>query len=319
MIRNFSQVKKLAVVGAGLMGHGIAQAYAQEGYPVTLTDSIPAARASAKGRMKSSLETLARGGLFPAKEIEKILDRVTVVDSLKETIKDADFVTEVIIEDLDLKKKLFKEMEDYCAPDIILASNTSSFPMTDISSLMKKPERAIVTHWMNPPPLVPLVEVVPGKKTTPETVKMAMDLLRKVKKVPVLLKKEIIGFIINRVQVAMNREVYSLLEQGVASAEDIDLAIVTSMGFRLATQGPLQVRDLAGLAVTLKVDEVLLSEINSSIKPNKLLKELVARGEVGAKSGKGFFTYTPESLAKIIKERDEQFIQRLKMQYLKKV
>ena len=186
--------------------------------------------------------------------------------------------------------------------------------MTQISSLMKKPERAIVTHWMNPPHLVPLVEVVLGEKTTEETYDTAYALLRKVKKVPVRVQKEIIGFLINRIQSAMNREVYSLVEMGVATAADIDLAVVTSLGFRLATQGPLQIRDLAGLDVTCKVDETLLSEISSTHEA-KLLRSMVDRGELGAKSGKGFFAYTPESLAKIMGERDRQFIRLLKEQY----
>jgi len=317
MALKVEQIKRIGVVGAGLMGHGIAQAYAQEGYPVTLTDSSKAALAGVKDRIKANLETLARGELLQPGDVEKVLDRMTVVDSLEEAVGDADFVTEAVFEDLETKRDLFQEMEKFCADESILASNTSSFPMTLIASLMKKPERAIVTHWMNPPHLVPLVEVVSGEKTAEETYDTAYALLRKVKKVPVRVQKEIIGFLINRIQSAMNREVYSLVEMGVATAADIDLAVVTSLGFRLATQGPLQIRDLAGLDVTCKVDETLMAEISSS-QEARLLKSMVARGELGTKSGKGFFEYTPESLAEIIRERDRQFIRRLKEQYLAK-
>ena len=317
MALKVEQIKRIGVVGAGLMGHGIAQAYAQEGYPVTLTDSSKSALAWVKDRIKANLETLARGELIQQGDVEKVLDRMTVVDSLKEAVGDADFVTEAVFENLETKRDIFQEMEKFCADESILASNTSSFPMTLIASLMKKPERAIVTHWMNPPHLVPLVEVVSGEKTTEETYDTAYALLRKVKKVPVRVQKEIIGFLINRIQSAMNREVYSLVEMGVASAADIDLAVVTSLGFRLATQGPLQIRDLAGLDVTCKVDETLMAKISSSQEP-RLLKSMVARGELGTKSGKGFFEYTPESLAEIIRERDRQFIRRLKEQYLAK-
>jgi 3-hydroxybutyryl-CoA dehydrogenase len=307
----------LAVVGAGLMGHGIAQSYAQYGYPVTITDADKQARAGVKNRMKANLETLAAGGIFPRSEVAAILDRVTVVDTLDKAVRDAHFVTEAIFEDLEAKKAVFRDMEKSCSPETILASNTSSFPMTEISSLMKRPERAIVTHWSNPPYFVPLVEVVPGKKTSEDTTRTAYHLLLRVKKVPVRLKKEIIGFILNRVQVAMNREVYYLVEQGVVSPEDMDKAMMTSLGFRLPFQGPLQVRDLAGLAVTLKVDEILLPEISSSTKPSKLLQGMVARGEGGAKAGKGFFEYTPETLAKVIRERDRHFVMLLKELYLK--
>jgi len=315
MVLTAEQIKKVSVIGAGTMGHGIAQAYAQEGYPVTITDVAKPALAGVKDRIKSNLETLAREGLIPQKEIASIVARISVVDSLGNAVRDADLVTEAIFEDLPTKTKLFQEMEKFCTPECILASNTSSFPMTQISSRMKNPERAIVTHWMNPPYLVPLVEVVPGEKTSEQTYKTAYEILRKIKKVPVKVQKEVLGFLINRIQTAMNREVYHLVEIGAASAEDIDRAVVTSLGFRLAFLGPLLVRDLAGLDVTCKVDETILPELDSSIKANKLLRDMVNRGEYGAKTGKGFFSYTPESIAKLIKERDRRFIHLLKELY----
>ncbi len=315
MVLSAEQVKRVGVIGAGTMGHGIAQAYAQEGYPVAITDASKSALAGVKDRVKSNLETLAQEGLIPEKEIENLMARITVVDSLENAVRDADLVTEAVFEDLPTKTRIFQEMEKYCSPECILASNTSSFPMTQISSQMEKPERAIVTHWMNPPYLVPLVEVVPGEKTSEETCKTAYDILLKIKKVPVKVQKEILGFLINRIQTAMNREVYHLAEIGAASAEDIDRAVVTSLGFRLAFLGPLLVRDLAGLDVTYKVDETLLAELDSSIQPNRLLKDIVDRGEHGAKTGKGFFSYTPESLAEIIRERDRRFIHLLKELY----
>lgn len=315
MVLNLEEIKKMGVIGAGTMGHGIAQAYAQEGYPVSITDNFESARAGVKGRIKANLETLARGGLLRPDDVEPVLDRISVVDSLAEAVRDADFVTEAVIEDVELKQSIFQEMGKYCPPRSILASNTSSFPMTQISVLMTTPERAIITHWSNPPYLVPLVEVVPGEKTTAATLDTAYKLLEKVKKVPVRLQKEVIGFIMNRIQTAMNREVYHLLEMGVASAEDIDRAVVTSIGFRLASLGPLLIRDLAGLDVTAKVDEVLLGEIDSSLTVNRRLKDIVSRGDLGTKTGKGFFEYSPESLAEIIRERDRQFIERVKQDY----
>jgi len=315
MVYTAAQVKKVGVIGAGTMGHGIAQAYAQEGYPVTITDASKSALAGVKDRIKSNLETLAREGLIPKTEIAKILGRITVVDRLESAVKDAHLVTEAIFEDLPAKTKVFHDMEKFCSPECLLASNTSSFPMTQISSQMERPERAIVTHWMNPPYLVPLVEVVPGEKTSEETYKTAYEILLKIKKVPVKVQKEIIGFLINRIQTAMNREVYHLVEIGAASAEDIDRAVVTSLGFRLAFLGPLMVRDLGGLDVTCKVDETLLDEINSSTQVSQMLKDKVARGELGAKTGKGFFSYSPESLTEIIRERDRRFIHLLKELY----
>lgn len=317
MVLKVEQIKRVGVVGAGLMGHGIAQAYAQEGYLVSITDSSASALAGVKNRIKANLETLARERLFQQDEVEQILERITVIEDLAKTVQDADFVTEAIFENLEMKQELFHEMEKFCSSESILASNTSSFPMTQISAMMTKPERAIVTHWMNPPYLVPLVEVVPGERTSKETYTTAYELLSKIKKVPVRVQKEIIGFLINRIQTAMNREVYYLLEIGAASAEDIDRAVVTSLGFRLATLGPLLIRDLAGLDVTCKVDEILLGEISSAKSASKMLKGAVSRGELGAKTGKGFFKYTPESLEEIIRQRDQQFIRLLKEQYLR--
>ncbi len=315
MVVSADQVKKVGVIGAGTMGHGIAQAYAQEGYPVTITDVAKSALTGVKDRIKSNLGTLAREGLIPEKEIENIMGRITVVDSLENAVRDADLVTEAVFEDLPTKTGIFHEMEKFCSPECLLASNTSSFPMTQISSQMEKPDRAIVTHWMNPPYLVPLVEVVPGEKTSEETYKTAHEILVKIKKVPVKVQKEILGFLINRIQSAMNREVYHLVEVGAASAEDIDRAVVTSLGFRLAFLGPLLVRDLAGLDVECKVADTILPVLDSSTQPNRLLKDMVDRGDYGTKTGKGFFSYTPESIAELIKERDRRFIHLLKELY----
>ncbi len=315
MVVSADQVKKVGVIGAGTMGHGIAQAYAQEGYPVTITDVAKSALTGVKDRIKSNLDTLVREGLIPEKETENIMGRITVVDSLENAVRDADLVTEAVFEDLPTKTNIFHEMEKFCSPECLLASNTSSFPMTQISSQMARPERAIVTHWMNPPYLVPLVEVVPGEKTSEETCKTAHEILVKIKKVPVKVQKEILGFLINRIQTAMNREVYHLVEVGAASAEDIDRAVVTSLGFRLAFLGPLLVRDLAGLDVDCKVADTILPVLDSSTQPNRLLKEMVDRGDYGTKTGKGFFSYTPESIAELIKERDRRFIHLLKELY----
>ena len=177
MVVSAEQVKKVGVIGAGTMGHGIAQAYAQEGYPVTITDVAKSALTGVKDRIKSNLDTLVLEGLIPEKEIGNIMGRITVVDSLENAVHDADLVTEVVFEDLPTKTDIFHEMEKFCSPECLLASNTSSFPMTQISSRMEKPDRAIVTHWMNPPYLVPLVEVVPGEKTSEETYKTAHEIL----------------------------------------------------------------------------------------------------------------------------------------------
>jgi len=310
------QIEKVGVLGCGLMGSGIAQVSATAGFPVTIVEVTQELCERGLRNIEKNLDRQVEKGPITSERRAEIRGRLSATTDLG-AVADCDLIIEAIIENRQEKLDIFRRLDGIARREAILASNTSSFPMTEISRLMQRPERAVVTHWSNPPYYVPLVEVVPGKKTSEETTQTAYDLLLKVKKVPVRLKKEIIGFILNRVQVAMNREVYYLVEQGVVSPEDMDKAMMTSLGFRLPFQGPLQVRDLAGLEVTLKVDEVLLGEINSSTEPSKLLREKVARGEVGAKSGKGFFEYTPESLAKVIQERDRHFISLLKELYLK--
>ncbi len=314
-MKKADQIKKVAVVGAGLMGHGIAQAFAQEGFPVMITDISEPALAAVKDKIHANLTTLAKGKLINTRNVEQALDRISIARDLAAAVRNADFVTEAVFEDLEVKQQTFQEMEKSCSPDTVLASNTSSIPMTDIAALMARPERAVITHWFNPPYLVPLVEIVLGKRTSEEASAIAIDLLTRIKKVPVKVQKEIPGFLINRIQAAMNREVYSLVEMGAASAEDIDLAIKASLGFRLASLGPLVIRDLAGLEVTYKVEGDLLPEIYSGTTLPDIFKEKIDRGELGTKTGKGFFEYTPESVAAIIQERDRQFVRRLKDLY----
>lgn len=309
------QIQKIAVVGAGTMGHSIAQTYAQNGFPVNLTDAAESALAGVKERIHSNLRILAEGGLIADREVEQILDRISVKRGLDETVRDADFITEAIVENLDAKQNIFKEMEGFCSQDTILASNTSSFRITDIASFMKRPERTINTHWFNPPHIVPLVEVIRGEATSDETFDTTYNLLVKIGKTAVRIQKEIPGFLVNRAQVALHREVLSLAEMGVASKEDIDLAIKTSIGFRLASLGPLRVMDLGGLDVWGRIFEQLLGEIDSSTELPKSLNEKVDRGELGTKTGKGFFEYSPESIQSLIKQRDKEFVDRLKMLY----
>jgi len=309
------QIRKVAVVGTGLMGHSIAQAFAQEGFQVNVTDSSASVLATLKDRVRANLATFVEEQYIDQDEAERTLERISIFHCLDEAVREADFITEVVFEDLETKRNLFQEMERYCRTTSILASNTSSYRMTDIASLMTRPERAIITHWFNPPHLVPLVEVVLGDKTSEETYDVTDRLLRKIKKIPVRVRKEIPGFLVNRIQTALHREMYSLLEMGVASAEDLDVAVKASLGFRLASIGPLLVRDLAGLDVLCKVESWLLKEINSSTEVNHVLRDMVVRGELGVKTGKGFFQFTPESVQKIIKERDRQFVHRLKELY----
>ena len=220
---------------------------------------------------------------------------------------------------MDLKQDLFEQIETFAGEDTIIATNTSSLTLGDISARVRNKGRLVVTHWFNPPHIVPVVEVVKNENTSDETADIAYELLEKIKKLPVKINREIPGFIVNRIQIAMVREVLDLYEQGVASASDIDRAVRGSIGFRLASIGPLLTMDLGGLQVWYNVFRNLLPVIQSSTKVPDVLESLVAEGHKGIQSGKGFYDYAVDysqaDLDKAIHRRDQEFLDRLKNLY----
>jgi len=212
-------------------------------------------------------------------------------------VRDADYVVEAAPEDLLLKKKLFAEIERYVRPDTILASNTSVIPITKIMTGLKHRERALGTHWWNPPYLVPLVEVVGTKWTSPRTLAFTIDLHKSIGKTPVHVKKDVAGFVGNRLQHALWREAVALVEHGICDAETVDTVIKASFGRRLAVLGPLENADLVGTDLTLAIHKTVLPEIESRPGPSPYLKKLVKTGKLGMKSGEGFRAWTPAQQA----------------------
>jgi 3-hydroxybutyryl-CoA dehydrogenase len=277
---------RIAVVGAGLMGHGIAQVFALAGHEVAIYDAFPALLDTVKARILANLKDLG--------DDEGAVNRVTPQGDLAKAVSSADYVVEAVLEDLTLKQKLFAEIEPLVRPDTILASNTSVIPITAIMQNLGRRERALGTHWWNPPFLVPLVEVIETQWTSPATVDFTMKLHADAGKKPAHVKKDVPGFIGNRLQHALWREAISLVEHGICDAETVDEVIKSAFGRRLAVLGPLENADMVGTDLTLAIHQNVLGDIDSRPGPSPYLEKLVKDGKLGFKSGEGFRKWTPE-------------------------
>jgi 3-hydroxyacyl-CoA dehydrogenase len=308
-------INTVAVLGLGTMGHGIAQVFAAAGCRVLGYDEQAAARDSLHDRVRENLQEFVAAGLVRKRAIGEILGRITVCDREEDAVREAQFVTEAMREDLAAKQELFARIEKSVSDKTILASNSSTFPISQSGAKLRRPERAIVTHWFNPPHLVPTVEVVPSNRTSEQTTRASLALLKRCGKQAIRLNHELPGFLVNRVQVAVMREVWDLVDRGVASAEDIDAAIRGSMGFRLAAIGPLEVYDFGGLDIQARVFGNLVPEIRSSTAMPETIQRLVAAGHYGTKTGQGFRKYTPRKVAARRTQRDQQFLALLKLFY----
>jgi 3-hydroxybutyryl-CoA dehydrogenase len=312
-------VERVAVLGAGLMGHGIAQAFAQAGYPVTLYDISEDVLGDALRKITSNLGIFVEMGIEGPGIVEAVTSRIESTTSLEKSVRDAQFITEAAPEDVVLKKDLLKAIERYTGTETVIASNTSTLQLSMLGESMKARHRLIITHWFNPPYLIPVVEVVRGESTTDAVFDVTVELLKKIGKDPVHVQKEVAGFLVNRIQTAMFREVLSLLEAGVASAEDIDRAVKGSFGLRLPILGPLATADLGGLDVWCKGARHLYPSLDCSKTPHKVISEKVENGALGAKTGRGFYDYTAdEERAGEIKARDVNLMRLVSILHSKK-
>jgi 3-hydroxybutyryl-CoA dehydrogenase len=282
---------KIAVIGAGLMGHGIAQVFALAGHPVTIYDAVEASLKTVRDRIAANLRDLDQD--------VTAYERVTPTGDLAEAVREADYVVEAAPEDLGLKQKLFADIEGHVRPDTILASNTSVIPITQIMGNLKRRERALGTHWWNPPFLVPLVEVIGTEWTSQAAIDFTMKLHADAGKTPAHVKKDVPGFIGNRLQHALWREAVSLVERGICDAETVDTVIKAAFGRRLAVLGPLENADMVGTDLTLAIHKTVLPDIDSHPGPSPYLEKLVADGKLGFKSGEGFRKWTPEQQAEL--------------------
>ncbi len=295
------------------MGHGIAQTFAMAGCDVTGFDEVRAAGDSLHDRIRQNLRDFVSAELFAADQIDSTLRRIRICGTQAEAVHDAQFVTEAMREDLTAKQELFERLEPLVADDTILASNSSTFPISQSGVRLKRPERAVVTHWFNPPHIVPTVEVVGSPLTNEATIQATLELLRRSGKLAIRINQELPGFLVNRVQIAVMREVWDLLDRGVASVEDIDAAIQGSMGFRLAALGPLRIHDFGGLDVQTAVYRNLTPEIAACTTVPATVQRIVDGGNHGFKTGRGFYDYPPAVADQVRSDRDRRYLSLLKM------
>nr|MDO8134162.1 3-hydroxyacyl-CoA dehydrogenase family protein [Candidatus Njordarchaeum guaymaensis] len=296
-------VRRVVVVGAGVMGHSIAQVFAQAGIEVGLVDLNEKVLERAIGLIKSNLSVLAEFSRIPKNEIAAVLKRIHPSTDLSAAAKGVDFAIEVVPEIPDLKRKVFSQLDEVCSGDTVLASNTSGL---DIFSTVEvgNPERLVITHWFNPAHIIPLVEVVPGAKTSAEVVTFAAKLMERLGKRPIILKKFVRSFIVNRIQNVIFATVLELLDKGWVTSADIDFAVKTSLGIRLPIIGVVQTYDFTGL-------DMVLDGMKSFGGTYRVFEEKVKRGELGAKTSKGFYDYGGRSEEEILKKRDRLFLKML--------
>jgi 3-hydroxybutyryl-CoA dehydrogenase len=276
----------IAVIGAGLMGHGIAQVFARAGHPVAVFDPSAQALRTLRGRIRRNLTDLGQDPLAA--------ERVHPAADLEHCVADAHVVFEAGPEDLAFKQELFERLERMALPDALLASNTSVIPITQIMQGLRTGRRAMGTHWWNPPYLVPLVEVIRTPATDPALAQRMAALLAGVGKTPALVAQDVPGFIGNRLQHALWREAVALVADGVCDAETVDTVVKASFGRRLPVLGPLENADLVGIDLTLAIHQTVLPAIDRTPGPSPYLRQLIDAGKLGMKTGEGFRTWTPQ-------------------------
>jgi len=293
------QKQRIGVVGGGLMGHGIAYLLAAAGHEVAVFEPDAAIRASLAKRLRAIADLLG--------DDAAALQRVTAHEQMAPAVRDAGFVFEAAPEKLPLKRRIFAALESAVAPDTILASNSSAIPTTEIGRDLAHRERVVGTHFWNPPHLVPLVEVIQNEKTSDAVVRATLDLLRDAGKAAVHVRRDVPGFVGNRLQHAMKREAFALVSAGVCDAETIDTVVKEGFGARTAVLGPMEQSDLVGLDLALDIADVLYAHLDRTAAAPALLRERVAAGKLGMKTGEGLRKWPPGE-ADAVRERLSRFL-----------
>ena len=303
-------IKNILIAGGGMMGKNIAFVFTSNpDYQISVYDLYPT---DVPGGIRKNCAQLIEKGVLTSAELEKRLERIdftTDIDS--ELIKKADLVIEAVFEDMQIKRETFAKLEARCRPDTIFCTNTSVMSPSEISRDLKYRARFVGTHFWNPGHLIPLVEVVKSDATSDETAQTVMDVLKGVGKEPVLCKKDVPGFIANRMQHALWREAISIVENGIADAETVDKAVRYSFGLRLPQLGPLTNSDMVGTELTYNIHNYILQFLEDSHTPSPLLTQMKEEGKMGFKTGEGFMKWTPEEVVKQNADLNEYLIRML--------
>lgn len=307
-------IKKIGVIGAGTMGHGIAESFAMFGYNVNLYDTNAAQLEKALNEIRAEQQLLEEEAFISAEKSAATLENISIHTDLQTAVKDRDYVIEAAPENMELKQNLFKQLDGFCPAHTILASNTSSLSLEPMMALVSeaRKQRMMVCHWYNPGHLMPLAELSFFGNMPEDIYQQVADLYASINKQTVKVLKDVPGLVANRIQQGVAREAFSIIEQGIADPIDVDKALKFGPAFRYATTGQLEVADFGGLDIWCIVGDNLLPAMDNSTQANNLLRQKVAEGKLGIKSGEGFFRYDAEQLPAIRKRFAQKLIHQLK-------
>ena len=306
-------IKTIGIVGAGLMGHGIAQVFAFRGFRVNIFDVDQAALHAVPDRIRENAVVFDALGLLSSQKMAEGLNNITLCRTLPDLADGAQVVIEAVSEKLDLKTAVFREIERHAAADTILCSNTSAISITDIGRGLRRPERFLGTHFWNPPHVLPCVEVIKGEATSEQVFEAVCDVLQSAGKDPVRVLKDVPGFLGNRLQHAMWREAVALVEMGIAHPEDIDKVVKNGFGLRCAFLGPLETADLAGIDLSREVHAYLFPFLSATTRPSPILDDMCRKNQLGAKTGRGFHDWPAAKRQNFVRQRDETLLKILAM------
>lgn len=307
------ELKRIGIAGAGTMGSSLAETFAKFGYDVFLYDIYPAALERAKNYITLNLETEVKEELQTKEQAEQLLHKITFSNDIQ-GFADVDFLIEAVLEKIDVKHAFWSEVSRIVRPDALLASNTSGLSITKIAEVIEHPERFAGMHWINPPHIIPLVEVISGAKTSEETAQSIYDISLKVGKKPVKIK-DAPGFALNRIQFAILRECLHIVKEGIASVEDTDNVMKYGLGIRYACLGPFEVADLGGLDIFHNISSYLFADLATETDSFYLLKENFEKGNLGVKAKAGFYDYSDGKDQEKIRYRDEMYTKLSKLLY----